>query len=182
MRVEIIFGILLIIIASAATTITHVYAQGTQQLLPPLLENTTPFPSLQPLQSLTPQQQQELRTKILERAQVPITITDVNLAKLIIANSSGFTGGFGPSKIPVIDILYLTPKVAAIEGYALMQPKMSLDEFRQISPDLPKLDNPFIWRAIEIMKEHGYDVESIVTSGLSSRDNPLMYHIVFAHK
>jgi biotin operon repressor len=52
----------------------------------------------------------------------------------------------------------------------------------QLRGDIPNLDNSFIWRAIEIMKEHGYDVDSIVTSGLSSEANPLKYHIVFAHK
>ena len=67
-------------------------------------------------------------------------------------------------------IVYQSPTTVILVGHAkILNTKIAL------------VNNQQLWQAVDIVKEQGFNVDSVVTSGLSTINNPLVYHIILSH-
>jgi hypothetical protein len=72
---------------------------------------------------------------------------------------------------PSVSVVYQSPATVILQGHAkILNAKIAL------------INNQQLWQAADIVKEHGFTIDSVVTSGLSTINNPLVYHIVLSHK
>jgi hypothetical protein len=68
-------------------------------------------------------------------------------------------------------VVYQSPTTVILQGHAkILNTKIAL------------VNNQQLWQAVDIVKEHGFTIDSVITSGLSTVNNPLVYHIVLSHK
>lgn len=71
---------------------------------------------------------------------------------------------------PPVRVVYQSPTTVILVGHAkILNTKIAL------------VNNQQLWQAVDIVKEQGFNVDSVVTSGLSTIDNPLVYHIILSH-
>jgi hypothetical protein len=71
---------------------------------------------------------------------------------------------------PPVWIVYQSPTTVILAGHAkILNTKIAL------------VNNQQLWQAVDIVKEHGFAVDSVVASGLSTINNPLIYHIILSH-
>ena len=71
---------------------------------------------------------------------------------------------------PPVWVAYQSPKTVILQGHAnILNTKIAL------------VNNQQLWQAVDIVKEHGFTVDSVLASGLSTINNPLVYHIVLSH-
>ena len=67
-------------------------------------------------------------------------------------------------------VVYQSPTTVILVGHAkILNTKIAL------------VNNQQLWQAVDIVKEQGFTVDSVVTSGLSTINNPLVYHIILSH-
>jgi hypothetical protein len=72
---------------------------------------------------------------------------------------------------PGVLVVYQSPTTVILQGHAkILNTKVAL------------VNNQQLWQAADIVKEHGFTIDSVVTSGLSTVNNPLVYHIALSHK
>ena len=71
---------------------------------------------------------------------------------------------------PPVRVVYQSPTTVILVGHAkILNTKIAL------------VNNQQLWQAVDIVKEHGFTIDSVVTNGLSTINNPLVYHIVLSH-
>lgn len=71
---------------------------------------------------------------------------------------------------PPVRVVYQSPTTVILVGHAkILNTKIAL------------VNNQQLWQAVDIVKEQGFNVDSVVTSGLSTINNPLVYHIILSH-
>jgi hypothetical protein len=71
---------------------------------------------------------------------------------------------------PPVRVVYQSPTTVILVGHAkILNTKIAL------------VNNQQLWQAVDIVKEQGFTVDSVVTSGLSTINNPLVYHIILSH-
>jgi|SRR5919201_1987839 hypothetical protein len=71
---------------------------------------------------------------------------------------------------PPVWVVYQSPTTVILQGHAnILNTKIAL------------VNNQQLWQAVDIVKEHGFTVDSVLASGLSTINNPLVYHIVLSH-
>ena len=71
---------------------------------------------------------------------------------------------------PPVQVIYQSPATVILVGHAkILNTKIAL------------VNNQQLWQAVDIVKEQGFTVDSVVTSGLSTINNPLVYHIILSH-
>ena len=71
---------------------------------------------------------------------------------------------------PPVRVVYQSPTTVILVGHAkILNTKIAL------------VNNQPLWQAVDIVKEQGFNVDSVVTSGLSTINNPLVYHIILSH-
>ena len=71
---------------------------------------------------------------------------------------------------PPVRVVYQSPTTVILIGHAkILNTKIAL------------VNNQQLWQAVDIVKEQGFTVDSVVTSGLSTINNPLVYHIILSH-
>jgi hypothetical protein len=106
-------------------------------------------------------QQQQPRTN----AQTTTTSTQiVNFTQLF---EQKFVSHLGA---PPVRVVYQSPTTVILVGHAkILNTKIAL------------VNNQQLWQAVDIVKEQGFTVDSVVTSGLSTINNPLVYHIILSH-
>ena len=67
-------------------------------------------------------------------------------------------------------VVYQSPTTVILVGHAkILNTKIAL------------VNNQQLWQAVDIVKEQGFTVDSVVASGLSTINNPLIYHIILSH-
>jgi hypothetical protein len=72
--------------------------------------------------------------------------------------------------VPPVWVVYQSPNTVILQGHAnILNIKIAL------------VNNKQLWQAVDIVKEHGFTVDSVFTSGLSTINNPLVYHIILSH-
>jgi len=71
---------------------------------------------------------------------------------------------------PPVWVVYQSPTTVILQGHANM-----------LNTKIALVNNQQLWQAVDIVKEHGFTIDSVVTSGLSTINNPLVYHIVLSH-
>jgi hypothetical protein len=72
---------------------------------------------------------------------------------------------------PAVSVVYQSPTTIILQGHAkILNTKIAL------------VNNRHLWQATDIIKEHGFTIDSVLASGLSTVNNPLVYHIVLSHK
>ena len=105
--------------------------------------------------------QQQLRTN----GQTTTTSTQiVNFTQLF---EQKFVSHLGT---PPVQVIYQSPATVILVGHAkILNTKIAL------------VNNQQLWQAVDIVKEQGFTVDSVVTSGLSTINNPLVYHIILSH-
>jgi hypothetical protein len=70
---------------------------------------------------------------------------------------------------PPVRVVYQSPTTVILVGHAkILNTKIAL------------VNNQQLWQAVDIVKEQGSN-GSVVTSGLSTINNPLVYHIILSH-
>jgi hypothetical protein len=62
-------------------------------------------------------------------------------------------------------VIYQSPKTVILEGDSLALPQQGMG----------LVSNQYLWKAVDLLKEHGYQVDSVLTSGLSTANNPLCF-------
>ena len=72
---------------------------------------------------------------------------------------------------PAVSIVYQSPTTIILQGHAKM-----------LNNKIALVNNHQLWQATDIVKEHGFTIDSVLASGLSTVNNPLVYHIVLSHK
>ena len=71
---------------------------------------------------------------------------------------------------PPVRVVYQSPTTVILVGHAkILNTKIAL------------VNNQQLWQAVDIVKEQGFNVDSVATSGLSTINNPLVYHIILSH-
>jgi hypothetical protein len=71
---------------------------------------------------------------------------------------------------PPVRVVYQSPTTVILVGHAkILNTKIAL------------VNNQQLWQAVDIVKEQGFNIDSVVTSGLSTINNPLVYHIILSH-
>ena len=71
---------------------------------------------------------------------------------------------------PPVQVIYQSPATVILVGHAkILNTKIAL------------VNNQQLWQAVDIVKEQGFTVDSVATSGLSTINNPLVYHIILSH-
>jgi len=71
---------------------------------------------------------------------------------------------------PSVRVVYQSPTTVILVGHAkILNTKIAL------------VNNQQLWQAVDIVKEQGFTVDSVVASGLSTINNPLIYHIILSH-
>jgi hypothetical protein len=71
---------------------------------------------------------------------------------------------------PPVRVVYQSPTTVILLGHAkILNTKIAL------------VNNQQLWQAVDIVKEQGFTVDSVATSGLSTINNPLVYHIILSH-
>ncbi len=44
------------------------------------------------------------------------------------------------------------------------------------------VDNQYLWQAVDLVKQQGYNIDSVTMSGVGTADNPDVYHVILSHK
>ena len=71
---------------------------------------------------------------------------------------------------PSVRVVYQSPTTVILVGHAkILNTKIAL------------VNNQQLWQAVDIVKEQGFTVDSVEASGLSTINNPLIYHIILSH-
>jgi hypothetical protein len=94
------------------------------------------------------------------KAQTTTTTPTVNFTQLF---KQKFTG----TSVVDVTVVYQSPATVVLEGNAI---SMILES------------NQNLWKAVDLVKERGFTIDSVVTSGVSTEGNPLVYHIILSHK
>lgn len=71
---------------------------------------------------------------------------------------------------PPVRVVYQSPTTVILVGHAKI-----------LNTNIALVNNQQLWQAVDIVKEQGFTVDSVVTSGLSTINNPLVYHIILSH-
>ena len=107
-------------------------------------------------------QQQQLRTN--GQTSTTTSTQIVNFTQLF---EQKFVSHLGT---PPVQVIYQSPATVILVGHAkILNTKIAL------------VNNQQLWQAVDIVKEQGFTVDSVVTSGLSTINNPLVYHIILSH-
>ena len=114
------------------------------------------------LSTIAQQQQQQ---QSLTNGQTTTTSTQiVNFTQLF---EQKFVSHLGA---PPVRVVYQSPTTVILVGHAkILNTKIAL------------VNNQQLWQAVDIVKEQGFNIDSVVTSGLSTINNPLVYHIILSH-
>ena len=114
------------------------------------------------LSTIAQQQQQQ---QSLTNGQTTTTSTQiVNFTQLFEQKFVSYVG------TPPVRVVYQSPTTVILVGHAkILNTKIAL------------VNNQQLWQAVDIVKEQGFTVDSVVTSGLSTINNPLVYHIILSH-
>ena len=95
------------------------------------------------------------------------TTTSTQIVNFTQLFEQKFVSYLGASPVLVV---YQSPTTVILVGHAkILNTKIAL------------VNNQQLWEAVDIVKEHGFTVDSVVTSGLSTINNPLVYHIILSH-
>jgi hypothetical protein len=106
-------------------------------------------------------QQQQPRTN------AQTTTTSTQIANFTQLFEQKFVSHLGA---PPVRVVYQSPTTVILVGHAkILNTKIAL------------VNNQQLWQAVDIVKEQGFNVDSVVTSGLSTINNPLVYHIILSH-
>jgi hypothetical protein len=106
-------------------------------------------------------QQQQPRTN------AQTTTTSTQIANFTQLFEQKFVSHLGA---PPVRVVYQSPTTVILVGHAkILNTKIAL------------VNNQQLWQAVDIVKEQGFTVDSVVTSGLSTINNPLVYHIILSH-
>jgi hypothetical protein len=106
-------------------------------------------------------QQQQPRTN------AQTTTTSTQIANFTQLFEQKFVSHLGA---PPVLVVYQSPTTVILVGHAkILNTKIAL------------VNNQQLWQAVDIVKEQGFTVDSVVTSGLSTINNPLVYHIILSH-
>ena len=101
------------------------------------------------------------------RANGQTTTTSSQIVNFTQLFEQKFASYLGASPVRVV---YQSPTTVILVGHAkILNTKIAL------------VNNQQLWQAVDIVKEHGFTVDSVVTSGLSTINNPLVYHIILSH-
>ena len=68
------------------------------------------------------------------------------------------------------DVVYQSPSTVVLEG-----DKITIGES---SGGL--INNVFLWQGVDLVKQYGYEIDSVAISGLGTRDNPTSYHVIMS--
>lgn len=87
----------------------------------------------------------------------------VNFTKLFEQNPGAYKiSGY-------VTILYQSPKTVVLEAEALR------------SFGAGYVDNELLWQGVDIVKNYGYKVDSVVPTGLGTVSNPTVFYVVMLH-
>lgn len=67
-------------------------------------------------------------------------------------------------------IVYQSPTTVVIEG-----DKLTVGETGG-----GLIDNEFLWQGVDLVKQYGYEIDSVAMSGLGTTDNPTNYHVILS--
>jgi hypothetical protein len=106
-------------------------------------------------------QQQQPRTN------AQTTTTSTQIANFTQLFEQKFVSHLGA---PPVRVVYQSPTTVILVGHAkILNTKIAL------------VNNQQLWQAVDIVKEQGFTVDSVVTSDLSTINNLLVYHIILSH-
>jgi hypothetical protein len=68
------------------------------------------------------------------------------------------------------DVVYQSPTTVVLEG-----DKITIGESAG-----GLIDKEFLWQGVDLVKQYGYEIDSVAISGLGTRDNPTNYHVIMS--
>ncbi len=68
------------------------------------------------------------------------------------------------------DVIYQSPTTVVLEGE-----KLSVNASQG-----GYVNNEFLWQGVDLVKQYGYEIDSVATSGLGTRDNPTSFHVIMS--
>jgi hypothetical protein len=67
------------------------------------------------------------------------------------------------------DVIYQSPTTVVLEGRKTT-----------VQPGEGLINNEILWQGVDIVKQHGYEVDSVTTSGLGTIDNPITFQVILS--
>jgi hypothetical protein len=75
-------------------------------------------------------------------------------------------------KIKAVTVIYQSPSTVVLEG----------DKIVFNNAQTANIDNPYLWQDVDLVKQQGYVIDSVVISGVGTENNPDVYHVILSHK
>lgn len=105
-----------------------------------------------------------------------ITPSAVNFTKLFAEKLPKPPVGIDSALITV-SLVYQSSTTVVLQGTAVLDAIFYKPHYNHIL-----YNNQYLWAAVDLVKQQGYSIDSVLTSGLNTLDNPTLYTVVLSKK
>jgi hypothetical protein len=108
-----------------------------------------------------------------------ITPSAVNFTKLFAEKLTKPPIPIDPLTIPV-KVIYQSNTLVVLRGNAILTSTPPISITHTVLPT--SFNNDYLWSAVDLVKQQGYSITSVLSFGLNTDDNPIIFYVTLQKK